>query len=79
HKKINTQTCKTIKIFELSFRNIVEHSEIKDVYLAKYISDSSRIRQFVMAQSKFLVKVAKLPAEFETGISVIFDELKEKI
>ena len=60
---------------EISLRNIVKRVEDKDLFLAKTISSSNRIRQFLLLQARYLTKAAKLPHEFDLKISTTLDEL----
>jgi len=64
---------------EISIRNIVTKDDAKDIYLAKSIASNNRIRQFASSQAKYLVKAAQLPSEFDSNLSNVFDDLKEKI
>lgn len=64
---------------EISFRNLLIRDESKELYLAKLIDSNTRTRQFLTSQARYLVKAADLPSEFETKLSSVFDELKEKI
>ena len=64
---------------ELSFRNVVPRVPEKEIYLAKWISESSRTRQFTVAQARYLYKAAKLPREFEVDLVSQFDELKGRM
>lgn len=64
---------------EISFRNLLTRDESKELYLAKIIASNTRTRQFLTSQARYLVKATQLPSEFETELSAVFDELKEKI
>ena len=64
---------------EISIRKLAVNDEAKDLFLAKSISNNKRIRQFASSQAKYLIKATQLPAEFDSNLSSIFDDLKEKI
>lgn len=60
---------------ELSLRTATNQDEEKDKYLAKILSSSSRIRQFLFSQARYLQRAQKLPTEFIDRLNQQFDEL----
>lgn len=51
-------------IRELSFRSLVDVDEKKDKYLKDLCHKNNRLKQFVLIQSNYLIKAAKLPKDF---------------
>ena len=61
---------------ELSLKKITEPVAEKDEKLAQAVANSSRIRQFSIAQARYLIKATRLPTDFEEVLSQDFDELR---
>lgn len=64
---------------DLSLKVLVPKNSAYDQHLADLISSSTRTRQFVVSQAKYLVKAANLPNEFESDLSQTFDELRNLV
>ncbi len=64
---------------ELSLRLLSSVNDEKDLYIAKTVSGSARIRQFMTFQADYLVHAGQLPKEFADQFKVTLDELKSKM
>lgn len=64
---------------EFSLRTLAEPVAAKDKWLANFIAESSRTRQFLSTQSKYLVKSVGLPSDFEGVLREGFDQVKVEI
>jgi hypothetical protein len=64
---------------EIGFSYLAENAEHKEQHLTTLVSGNRRIRQYSMAQCKYLVAAFKLPKEFNEVLEMRLDEYKLKL
>jgi len=64
---------------ELSLRTTKNIIKDKDIKLAHEIMGNSRLRQFILSQTSYLVSAGQLPKEFNNKLVADLDDLREKI
>ena len=64
---------------DLTVYNRTKSIAEKDERLARAVANSTRIRQFSIAQARYLIKSTRLPADFEEVLGQDFDELRKLV
>lgn len=60
---------------EFSFRALVDVNPDKDIYTKQLISNNNRIRQFSSFLSRYIVKAAGLPSDFNDKLNETFEKI----
>lgn len=64
---------------ELSLRRVADSMAEKDEHLAQTVANSTRTRQFSIAQARYLIKATRLPTDFEELLVQEFDEMRKLV